>query len=704
MRCSSLPSEVNMTQLVTPAEGDSRAKGSVATMRPMSGRALPWLLMAMSACSTRQVVGLELIIQKGRATSTCVRVLVESNLPPMRGGPGFFGANDTVVAGILRLEAQEADIVVTVIGGTGPGCDESSPAERVTETLRFPESGSTSVTLALIPPSGAPDGGARDDDGDGSPAGVDCDDTDNRRAPMLTELCLGSVDEDCDGKVDCEDSDCNLLPCSDAGVCVQSMCSPTTCPNRVCRQSQNPCLASTGRCIAPNGDCTYEALADGTACDDGNTCTPVSTCKGGRCLDVSLTCPVAECQMGVGTCLSDGGCSATNRIAGERCSTGYCDGRGACLPFPFVPSNVVPSSFAADIGMPLVVSCPVVVTIAANGALTASGSSFGCQPPPLPSRVISQGPMNPPAVVISAPSIRITPAGSLTFLGSEHAVILFAWGDVTVEGTIDVSAREVAMVPVSGPGGSPFDCSSTAGDGRSPPQGSPQTLGGGGGQGGSFVTAGGVGGDGTAALNSGGRGLLPVGGPNLIPLRGGCEGARGGGMPGAPGGGGGGALQMTCGGTLTVTGTILSAGGGGRGARADNNQLDGPGGGGGGAGGAILLEAQQVHVTGRLAANGGSGGEGESTTGLGASGLAGRVGVEQTPNGGGISCGGNGGLGGARMGPATNGLPAEGVAPCGGGGGGGSAGRIRINAPRGCTGVTQVVSPRADSLAPSCQL
>ena len=51
-----------------------------------------------------------------------------------------------------------------------------------------------------------------------STSGGDCDDADPDRSPSLAETCWDGTDEDCDGLVDCEDSDC-------AAECVETDCS-----------------------------------------------------------------------------------------------------------------------------------------------------------------------------------------------------------------------------------------------------------------------------------------------------------------------------------------------------------------------------------------------------------------------------------------------------------------------------------------------
>jgi len=57
----------------------------------------------------------------------------------------------------------------------------------------------------------------------------------------------------------------------------------------------NPC--TTDSCV--DGAPSYEAVVDGTACDDGDGCTVDETCQAGACLGASLSCPGGEtCDAG----------------------------------------------------------------------------------------------------------------------------------------------------------------------------------------------------------------------------------------------------------------------------------------------------------------------------------------------------------------------------------------------------------------------
>jgi Cys-rich repeat protein len=119
-----------------------------------------------------------------------------------------------------------------------------------------------------------------DADGDGFPAGVDCDDADPRVNPAAIETCDG-VDEDCDGQVDegCEQPACvtaadcsagqvcrygrcvaldacsNDADCAAGEVCVNGLCSarPGACNADADCPAGQRCDAATGRCVAAGG-------------------------------------------------------------------------------------------------------------------------------------------------------------------------------------------------------------------------------------------------------------------------------------------------------------------------------------------------------------------------------------------------------------------------------------------------------------------
>ena len=75
---------------------------------------------------------------------------------------------------------------------------------------------------------------------------------------------------------------------------------------------QVPAVAgvNVGVCDPSTGVCSTPALADGTACNDGNACTQVDTCQAGVCVGhnpvvcaPSDQCHVAGvCNVGTGVC------------------------------------------------------------------------------------------------------------------------------------------------------------------------------------------------------------------------------------------------------------------------------------------------------------------------------------------------------------------------------------------------------------------
>ena len=97
---------------------------------------------------------------------------------------------------------------------------------------------------------------------------------------------------------------------------------------------------------------------------------------------------------------------------------------------------------------------------------------------------------------------------------------------------------------------------------------------------------------------------------SLVPLKGGCNGGDGGHAETAPARAGfaGGAVQISAGGTLSVSANARVSAAGGGGGGGDN----GSGAGGGGSGGAVLLEGRTLNLDASswISASGGGGGEG----------------------------------------------------------------------------------------------
>lgn len=288
--------------------------------------------------------------------------------------------------------------------------------------------------------------------------------------------------------------------------------------------------------------------------------------------------------------------------------------------------------------------------------------------------------------VFAVRSLDLAEEARLVVRGSRALVLLVAT-DASIAGTVDVSSDDQNPGPGGSGGGSQQAAGSGAGGGRpGVDDGDKKDSGGGGG---GFGTLGGAGGRG-----AGGAGGALYGEDDLDPLFGGSGGGGGGDDDGGVGGGGGGAIQISAGGTLSVSGVIDAGGGGGGGGHGAPS--DSGAGGGGGSGGAILLEAARIVIDGALAANGGAGGQGslcsDSCDGTqGDDGMDGDAATVPATCPIGSGAGGGGGAGSDDEGFAQNGSGAE-----NGGGGGGGAGRIRLNA-RGMDGVviSGVVTPPA---------
>lgn len=245
----------------------------------------------------------------------------------------------------------------------------------------------------------------------------------------------------------------------------------------------------------------------------------------------------------------------------------------------------------------------------------------------------SQSVQLPPDGVLNYTSVNIPTGVTVTFKknAANTPVTILASGDVTIAGTLDVSATQPLDVAnlraagVAGPGGFDGGLGGQAGGDASnwihglagPTIGQAGKGPGGGAPGnlnkdtpwGLAVVSGGGGGYGTAARAPGGNcpttGGVAYGNTNLLPLVGGSGGGGGAGgslLPGMGGGGGGGAILIAASGTINVTGAILANGG-----NPVNSAINGRGSrGGAGSGGAIRLVASTVSGNGTISAIGSS--------------------------------------------------------------------------------------------------
>jgi len=130
----------------------------------------------------------------------------------------------------------------------------------------------------------------RDRDGDGfgdaSCGGDDCDDHDPASHPGAIERCTGGHDEDCDGHVDCSDSDCAADP-----VC--AMCMPEVCSGGRDEDCDGMIDCADLDCEAMPPCCTPTEVR----CDDGrdDDCDGRIDCLDDDCAHAPTCCvPSAE--------------------------------------------------------------------------------------------------------------------------------------------------------------------------------------------------------------------------------------------------------------------------------------------------------------------------------------------------------------------------------------------------------------------------
>jgi len=422
-----------------------------------------------------------------------------------------------------------------------------------------------------------------------------------------------------------------------------------TCTNGTCTDPAFPYCDSDGSVGGTAGECIAVSCTPGEIkeCQGSQAFTCNATGDGYELDDCALGCadgPPPHCKYVQPTYIPD-----------------ICDAAATSSPF------VVTSSGQFD---------PNLDTNCTGGVVNQAGASAIC--------------------IVRAPTIDIGSDATLTILGSAsmtaRAIAFVADDLLSVEGTIDVSGH----TSVNGPGGGIVT------------SGGPPTIIaagsnnnaflGGGGAGG--ATSGGAGGEtinGGAGITGGAsNGGAVAQNPALSPaLVGGASSAVV--MVDQPtmslmftvfGGGGGALMLVSCHASVTVTGMLISSGGGGPGATiTDLSRLSGFG---GGAGGNIVIEGANVSVTGSAFANGGGGGGGNFGSAVFARGSDGEDGTasDSVAAAGGVlgdaGAGGSGAIAGRAAqsgGGATNSAGDAGTS----GGGAGGVGFLQTYTPAGIT-------------------
>lgn len=133
--------------------------------------------------------------------------------------------------------------------------------------------------------------------------------------------CTDGVDNDCDGLVDADDTDCAFACATDEECQGDNLCDGVeTCDGGVCKPGlpvdcsdlNDPASCLVGECVGATGACEQRTATDGTLCDDGLFCTVDEACEGGACgvgepngceAVIDACNPTATCDELVGACV-----------------------------------------------------------------------------------------------------------------------------------------------------------------------------------------------------------------------------------------------------------------------------------------------------------------------------------------------------------------------------------------------------------------
>lgn len=252
----------------------------------------------------------------------------------------------------LVLAAAGCSLLVQFDPETQP-CDASGFCSVGYDCVRSPD-GDGGVCRAQ-------DGGLA---GDGGADGGAC-------APRETS-CSDGLDDDCDGPIDCLDTDCGGVGCDDRNKCTTG----ETCQSGVCRGGQavtcttptGACQQQVGSCEPSTGACSYPAKVDGASC---GTNTALRCCAG-QCLNVTtsltdcggcgLACAPGQSCVAIESTMCLAGMQPLDTSARCQCGAGVpcpagqdCLSNGLCRPS--AATQCAPGQVVADGGTGCLTYC-----------------------------------------------------------------------------------------------------------------------------------------------------------------------------------------------------------------------------------------------------------------------------------------------------------------------------------------------------------
>lgn len=123
----------------------------------------------------------------------------------------------------------------------------------------------------------------------------DCDDGDPNNFPGNPEACTDGQDNDCDGDVDCDDSDCADHPDCECDGPEDCPVPDNTCRDPACVSQQCTSTPNDANLCTDGNACTNDACSQGTCvgtpknCNDEDVCT-IDTCDDGDCNHDPVDC------------------------------------------------------------------------------------------------------------------------------------------------------------------------------------------------------------------------------------------------------------------------------------------------------------------------------------------------------------------------------------------------------------------------------